>query len=122
VLTIQPITQQARSRLQCCYNGSPAVPVTPELPPELLTIAPDTVQTTDPPGFAIVSGVNFQPGDEVVLQFGLFVVPLVTTYVDASHVNVDYDPATITPNLYTLTLRRAGVNYPSTVTFAVQAV
>jgi hypothetical protein len=116
------ITADSRSRIQCCYNGSPAlIPLVPEPPPAIDAISPSTVQVTDPAGVAIVSGSNFQPGDEVLLMFGLFVVPLVTTFVGPDTVNVDYDPATITPNIYTLTLRRSGVSYFSAVTFTVQA-
>jgi hypothetical protein len=123
VLTIQPITQRDRSRLQCCYNGSPAVPVAPaELPPEVLGISPETVQVTDPPGQALINGANFLPGDEVVLVFGVFVTPLPTTFGDSGTLFADYDPGTIAPNIYNVQVRRAGVLYPSAINFAVQGV
>ncbi len=117
------ITADSRSRIQCCYNGLPAlIPFVPEPPPVIDSISPTSVQVTDPAGVAIVSGANFQPGDEVLLTFGLFVVPLATTFVGPDTVNAAYDPVGLTPNVYTLTLRRGGVSYPSAVTFTVQAV
>jgi len=122
VLTIQPITQRDRSRLACCYNGSPAVPFAPEQPPEVLSISPENVLETDPPGQATISGNNFQPGDEVVLVFGVFVTPLPTTFGDSNTLLADYDPGTLPPNFYNVQVRRAGVLYPSTTNFAVQGV
>jgi hypothetical protein len=123
VLTIQPITQRDRSRLQCCYNGSPAIGTGDQQPPpEVLTISPNTVQTTDPSGVAIVSGNNFLPGDEVVLEFLGVPTPLSTVFGDSSTLAADYDPATLAANLYNVQVRRAGVLYPSTTNFLVQAV
>ncbi len=114
------ITADSRSRIQCCYNGSPAlIPAVPMPPPVIESISPTSVVQSDPAGNALVAGVNFQPGDEVFLFVGLFFQALVTTFTDPNTLSVAYDPAILPVNVYTLTLRRGGVFYPSTVTFTV---
>lgn len=122
VLTIQPITQRDRSRLQCCYNGSPAVPVTPaELPPEITNMVPDSA-IEGGPIVALAAGLNFQPGDVVEFERLGVVTPLTTTFIDPTTLDTLLDPNPLVAGTYNVRVNRGGSIFPQSVTFTVLSV
>jgi hypothetical protein len=121
VLSIQPITPRDRSRLQCCYNGSPAIGPGQSLPDPVVDSILPASGTQGSPITALVSGQNFLPGDEIVLTL-LGSEPMATVFVDPSTLDVTLDPNPLTAGVYTVQVRRAGILFPSTVTFTVQGV
>jgi hypothetical protein len=115
------ITPASRSRIQCCYNGSPALGFTPPgEPPEVITITPATVTAGDPIA-SIVTGANFAPGDVIELELLGFATSLVTVFVDSSTLDVSLLGG-VAEGVYNVRINRGGVIFTSSVTFTALGV
>ena len=111
------ITAESRSRIQCCYNGSPALGFTPPgQPPEVITITPNSVSTGESIA-SIVTGSNFAPGDVIELDLLGAVTQLVTVFVNESTLDVTLPAPSIPPGVYIVQINRGGVIFTSSVTF-----
>lgn len=113
------ITPASRSRIQCCYNGSPALGFTPpSTPPTLTAFVPDSAAVGSPI-VALANGANFQPGDVVELERLGVVTPIATTFVDPATLDMLLDPNPLAVGTYTGRINRGGVIFTSSVTFAI---
>ena len=112
------ITPASRSRIQCCYNGSPAIGFAPPTAPTLTAFLPGTA-VAGSPIVALANGANFQPGDVVELERLGVVTPIATTFVETDTLNILLDPNPLAVGTYTGRINRGGLIFTSSVTFAI---